>query len=88
MGRPPWRVPDDLALTQRIKHCDPHGRLLGFEIKATLGAPIVPPGTTRVDRLNGVLRDRLNAPTRKTHAFAKTPRTWAEFLTMPTPATR
>jgi hypothetical protein len=80
LGRPPKRVPDDLALTQRIKHCDSHGRLLGFEVKATLGTPIVPPGTTRVERLNGVLRDRLNAFTRKTHAFAKTPETWDALL--------
>jgi hypothetical protein len=82
LGRPPKRVPDDLALTQRIKHCDSHGRLLGFEVKATLGTPIVPPGTTRVERLNGVLRDRLNALTRKTHAFAKTPATWDALVAL------
>ena len=28
------------------------------------------------ERLNGVLRDRLNALTRKTHGFAKDERTW------------
>jgi hypothetical protein len=28
-------------------------------------------GTVHVERLNGALRDRLNALTRKTHAFAK-----------------
>jgi hypothetical protein len=79
-GRPPKRVPDDLALTQRIKHCDPHGRLLSIEVKATIGAPVVPPGTVRVERLNGVLRDRLNALTRKTHAFAKAANTWDALL--------
>jgi hypothetical protein len=79
-GRPARRVPDTLALTQRIKHCDPHGRLLSIEVKATIGAPVVPPGTVRVERLNGVLRDRLNALTRKTHAFAKTPTTWDALL--------
>ena len=31
----------------------------------------VPGGTVHVERLNGALRDRLNAITRKTHAFAK-----------------
>ena len=76
LGRPPRRVPDDLALTQRIKHCDPHGRFLSFETKATIGALIPQPHTVRVERLNGVLRDRLNALTRKTHAFAKTAATW------------
>jgi hypothetical protein len=79
-GRPPKRVPGDLALTQRIKHTDPHGRLLAIEVKATIGAPVVPPGTVRVERLNGVLRDRLNALTRKTHAFAKTVDTWDALL--------
>ena len=79
-GRPARRVPDELALTQRIKHCDPHGRLLSLEVKATIGAPVVPPGTVRVERLNGVLRDRLNGLTRKTHAFAKTAITWDALL--------
>ena len=79
-GRPPRRVPDDLALTQRIKHCDPHGRLLSIEVKATIGTLVAPPGTVRVERLNGVLRDRLNALTRKTHAFAKTANTWDALL--------
>jgi hypothetical protein len=79
-GRPPRRVPAALALTQRIKHDDPHGRRLGFEVKATIGTLVTPPGTTRVERLNGVLRDRLNTLTRKTHAFAKTPHTWDAVL--------
>jgi hypothetical protein len=79
-GRPPKRVPAGLALTQRIKHTDPHGRLLSIETKATLGTLITPPDTTRVERLNGVLRDRLNAFTRKTHAFAKTVDTWDALL--------
>ena len=34
------------------------------------------PYTVRVERLNGVLRDRLNCLTRKTHAFAKRDETW------------
>jgi hypothetical protein len=80
MGRPPKRVPADLALTQRIKHTDPHGRLLSIETKATIGTLVTPPDTTRVERLNGVLRDRLNAFTRQTHAFAKTVATWDALL--------
>ena len=80
LGRPRKRVPDELALTQRIKHCDSKGRLLSIAIKATIGTLVAPPGTTRVERLNGVLRDRLNAFTRKTHAFAKTVDTWDALL--------
>jgi hypothetical protein len=79
-GRPPRRVPDELALTQRIKHCDPHGRLLSIETKATIGPPVPQPYTVRVERLNGVLRDRLNSLTRKTHAFAKIADTWDALL--------
>ena len=79
-GRPPRRVPDDLALTQRIKHRDPHGRRLSIETKGTIGAPVPQPHTVRVERLNGVLRDRLNGLTRKTHAFAKTADTWDALL--------
>src|SRR4051812_40229996 len=48
LGRPPRKVPDEWARTQRIKRCEPRGRLLSFEVKATIGTPIVPPGTTRV----------------------------------------
>jgi hypothetical protein len=79
-GRPPKRVPADLALTQRIKHGDPHGRLTSIEVKATSGTLVTPPGTTRVERLNGVLRDRLHALPRKPHAFAKTAATWDALL--------
>jgi len=34
------------------------------------------------ERLNGVLRDRLNYLTRKTHAFAKDGRTWDAAVTL------
>jgi hypothetical protein len=82
VGRPRKRVPDELALTQRIKHTDSRGRLLSIETKATIGALVTPPGTTRVERLNGVLRDRLNCLTRKTHAFAKRDQTWWALVTL------
>ena len=75
-GRPPLRVPDGLALTQTIKHRDARGRLLGVETRATIGAPVPRPRTGHVERLNGVLRDRLACLTRKTHAFAKAAPTW------------
>ena len=75
-GRPRLVVPETLTLTQRVKHRDEHGRLLSVEIRATLGTRMEPAGTVHVERLNGALRDRLNALTRKTHAFAKRDDTW------------
>ena len=75
-GRPPWVVPETVTLTKTVKHRDEHGRLLSVEIRAALGAAIEPTGTVHVERLNGALRDRLEALTRKTHAFAKRDATW------------
>jgi len=46
------------------------------ETRAALGARMEPAGTVHVERLNGPLRDRLGALTRKTHAFAKRDATW------------
>jgi hypothetical protein len=75
-GRPPWVVPETVTLTKTVKHRDEHGRLLSVEIRAALGAAMEPTGTVHVERLNGALRDRLGALTRKTHAFAKRDATW------------
>jgi len=75
-GRPPWVIPATVTLTQTVKHRDEHGRLLSVEILAALGVGMEPAGTVHVERLNGALRDRLNALTRKTHAFAKRDDTW------------
>jgi hypothetical protein len=50
------------------------------ETRATFGAPVEQPALVQVDRRNGVCRDRLNALTRKTHAFAKTTTTWDALL--------
>ena len=75
-GRPGWVVPPTVTLTQTVKHRDEHGRLLSVEIRAALGAHVEPAGTVHVERLNGALRDRLGALTRKTHAFAKRDDTW------------
>ncbi len=75
-GRRKLVVPDTVSLTQTIKHHDEHGRLLSVEIRATMGSSIGPAGTVHLERLNGALRDRLNALTRKTHAFAKRDATW------------
>src|SRR5205085_5664156 len=69
--RPRLVVPESLSLTQTVKHRAEHGRLLAVEIGATPGARMEQAGTVHVERLNGALRDRLNALTGKTHAFAK-----------------
>jgi hypothetical protein len=75
-GRPRLVVPESVSLMQTVKHRDEHGRLLSVEIRAALGMAMGPAGTIHVERLNGTLRDRLNALTRKTHAFAKRDATW------------
>lgn len=75
-GRPALVVPAEVRLTQTIKHRDEHGKLLSVEIRAVLGEIVSEPGTVHIERVNGTLRDRLNALTRKTHAFAKCDATW------------
>ena len=75
-GRPGLVVPATVTLTQTVKHRDEHGRMLSVETRAALGVLIEPAGTVHVERLNGALRDRLHALTRKTHAFAKRDDTW------------
>jgi len=79
-GRPPLRVSPDVRLTQTIKHRDEHGTLLSIEIRAVLGSLLCKPGTVHIERVNGSLRDRLNALTRKTHAFAKRERCYVGCL--------
>jgi len=80
LGRPPLVVPPEVRLTQTIKHRDEHGKLLSVEIRAALGAIVSEPGTVHIERVNGALRDRLNALTRKTHAFAKRDATWDALI--------
>jgi len=75
-GRPALVVPETVSLLQTVKHRDEHGHLLSVEIRAALGVSMGPAGTVHVERLNGALRDRLGALTRKTHAFAKRDATW------------
>ncbi len=79
-GRPPLRLPESISLTQTIKRRDAHGRLLRVETRATFGPAVAQPALVHVERRNGVCRDRLNALTRKTHAFAKTATTWDALL--------
>jgi len=75
-GRCKLVVPETISLTQSVKHRDEHGRLLSVEIRMKMGQSSGPAGTAHQERLNGALRDRLNALTRKTHAFAKQDATW------------
>lgn len=44
---------------------------LVVKIRAALGPRVGSAGTVHVERPGGAVRDRLNALTRKTHAFAK-----------------
>jgi hypothetical protein len=74
--RPRFIVSPALRLTQTVKHRDAHGHLLRVEVVAALGPLAAAPGTVHVERLNGTLRDRLAALTRRTHAFAKRDATW------------
>lgn len=64
-----------VRLTQVVKHRR-RRRLVRVEVQATLGEAVAQPYTVHIERLNGVLRDRLACLTRKTHAFAKTPAMW------------
>lgn len=61
--------------TQAVKHRRGR-RLARIEVRATIGAAAEQPSTVHIERLNGVLRDRLACLTRKTHAFAKQPALW------------
>jgi len=69
-GRPP-RVPTPgVGLTQAVqRRC--RGRVVRVEVRWVLGELVDCPYPVHEERLNGVLRDRWNARTRKTHAFAK-----------------
>lgn len=81
-GRAQWqvlRLTPGVALTQGVKHRRGR-RLARVEVRATVGTLAVQPYTVHIERLNGVLRDRLACLTRKTHAFAKRDATWDAAL--------
>ncbi|MGH2583322.1 MAG: hypothetical protein ACRDJE_00235 [Dehalococcoidia bacterium] len=70
-----------VRLTQAVKHR--HGRrLVGVEVRATIGPAVDQPHTVHIERFNGVLRDRLACLTRKTHAFAKDATHWDAAVTL------
>lgn len=74
-GRPPLQESVGVGLTQAIKHRQGY-RLVRVEVRQVLGEAVSCPYANCEERLNGVLRDRLNCLTRKTHAFAKRVETW------------
>jgi len=78
-GRPRLVPTPGVGLTQAVKHrCG--GKVVRIEVHQVLGQPLECPYAVHEERLNGVLRDRLNCLTRKTHAFAhafaKDEQTW------------
>jgi hypothetical protein len=64
-----------VALTQAVKHRRGR-RLLHVEGRAPIGAVAAQPSAVHIERLHGVLRDRLACLTRKTHACAKDAARW------------
>jgi hypothetical protein len=64
-----------VGLSQIVKHRRGR-RLERVEVRTRLGEPVAQPHTVHIERLNGVLRDRLGCLTRKTHAFAKEAAYW------------
>lgn len=74
-GRPRLERTPGVGLTQVIKHRE-NGRVVKVEVRHVFGPEPECEHTVHVERQNGVLRDRLNCLTRKTHAFAKRKRTW------------
>jgi len=72
-GPPRWAILEPApgaALTQAIKRREGR-RLERVEVRATIGAAAAQPHDVHIERLNGVLRERLACRTRQTHAFAK-----------------
>ena len=82
--RPGWdilRPTAGIRLTQAVKHRKGR-RLERVEVRATIGERVEQPYAVHLERLNGILRDRLNCLTRKTHAFAKEVDTWDALFSL------
>lgn len=82
--RPGWdilRPTEGIRLTQAIKHRKGR-RLERVEVRATIGDPVAQPYAVHLERMNGVVRDRLNCLTRKTHGFAKELDTWDALFSL------
>lgn len=74
-GRPRLLPTPGVGLTQAVKQ-RAGNRVVKVAVRVVVGELIGCPYTVHVERLNGVLRDRLACLTRKTHAFSKTSATW------------
>ncbi len=74
-GRPRLVSTPGVGLTQVVQRRR-KGRVVRVTIRHIMGVGVEFPTIVPIERLNGVLRDRLNCLTRKTHAFAKSSQTW------------
>jgi hypothetical protein len=74
-GRPPLVPTPGVGWIQAVQRRH-RGRMVRVEVRPVLGEAVDGPDPVHEERWNGVLRDRLNALRRKTHAFAKTVETW------------
>jgi hypothetical protein len=82
--RPGWNIlrpTEGIRLTQAVKHRKGR-RLIRIEARATIGELVEQPYPVHIERLNGVLRDRLGCLTRKTHAFAKEASLWDALFSL------
>lgn len=75
VGRPKLARTAGVGLTQVIKTREGR-RVVDVRVRHCYGPKPEMAHTVHVERRNGVLRDRLNCLTRKTHAFAKRGATW------------
>jgi hypothetical protein len=80
-GRPRLARTPGVGLTQVVKRRE-NRRVVEIEVVHRFGVMPEQPHTVHVERLNGVLRDRLNCLTRQTHAFAKRDETWWALVTL------
>jgi hypothetical protein len=74
-GRPPLVPTPGVGWIQAVQRRH-RGRMVRVEVRPVLGEAVDGPDPVHEERWNGVLRDRLNALSRKTHAFARTVETW------------
>lgn len=80
-GRPRLVPTPGVALVQAVKHRKGR-RVVQVEVRSRFGPTPEIPYLVCEERLNGVLRDRLNCLTRKTHGFAKAYATWDAAVTL------
>jgi hypothetical protein len=80
-GRPRLEATPGVGLTQVIKTREGR-RIVDVRVRHCFGPNPARAHTVRIERRNGVLRDRLNCLTRKTHAFAKRDATWDAAVTL------